>query len=212
MPPPGPPLASLCSRGGGWRCDSDRLRTNTKPGRKIPLELCGKTDEAERPRVFKKLRKWLKAGRWQKVVHELIDLMLEKGLDETAPVWTEITYLERHGKAGRLAYATFCRRKLPMGSGAIESAIRRVINLRIKGNSIFWKEQNAEGMLVLRGLVLSRRWPETFAQITKSLAHDRRLGWQWQSPDMVAELKAAIEIKPPSPQTPSTSDGYATAA
>ena len=178
----------------------------------VSLALGLLVDEAERPRVFKKLRKWLKAGRWQKVVHELIDLMLEKGLDETAPVWTEITYLERHGEAGRLAYATFCRRKLPMGSGAIESAIRRVINLRIKGNSIFWKEQNAEGMLVLRGLVLSRRWPETFAQITKSLAHDRRLGWQWQSPDMVAELKAAIEIKPPSPQTPSTSDGYATAA
>jgi hypothetical protein len=178
----------------------------------VSLALGSLVDEAERPRVFKKLRKWLKAGRWQKVVHELIDLMLEKGVDENAPVWTEITYLERHGEAGRLAYATFCRRKLPVGSGAIESAIRRVINLRIKGNSIFWKEQNAEGMLVLRGLVLSRRWPETFAQITKSLAHDRRLAWQWQSPDMVAELNAAIEIKPPSPQTPPTSDGYATAA
>lgn len=57
-----------------------------------------------------------------------------------------------------LDYATFRRRKLPIGSGALESAIRRVINLRMKGNSLFWKEGNAEGMLVLRGLVLSRRW------------------------------------------------------
>ena len=42
------------------------------------------------------------------------------------------------------------RRGLPMGSGAIESAIRRVINLRLKGNSIFWAEENAEGMLQFR--------------------------------------------------------------
>jgi hypothetical protein len=41
-----------------------------------------------------------------------------------------------------------------MGSGAIESAIRRVINLRLKGNSISWYKENAEGMLLLRCLVL----------------------------------------------------------
>jgi hypothetical protein len=178
----------------------------------ISLALESLVDEAERSRVFKKLRKWLKRGEWQRVVRELIDLMLEKGLDETAPVWTEISYLERHGEAGRLAYATFRRRKLPVGSGAIESAIRRVINLRMKGNSVFWKEENAEGMLLLRGLVLSRRWQETFAKITESMARDRRLDWEWQSPDMAAELNAAIEITPPSPQPSPTSDGYAAAA
>jgi hypothetical protein len=147
----------------------------------VSLALESLVDEADRKRVFKKLRKWLKQGAWQKVVHELIDLMVGKGLDENAPVWTQISYLERHGEAGRLAYATFRRRRLPVGSGAIESAIRRVINLRMKGNSIFWKEENAEGMLVLRGLVLSRRWQETFAKISQSMACDRRLDWEWQS-------------------------------
>jgi len=166
----------------------------------ISLALESLVEEAQRQRVFKKLRKWLKAGAWQKVVRELIDLMLAKGLNENAPVWTEIDYLERHGEAGRLAYATFRRRKLPLGSGAIESAIRRVINWRMKGNSIFWKEDNAEGMLVLRGLVLSRRWQETFAKITASMARDRRLDWEWQSPDMAAQLEAGIPIKPPTPQ------------
>src|SRR5262249_1537084 len=136
----------------------------------VSLALESLVSEGERPRVFKKLRKWLKGGAWQKVVWELIDLIVEKGLDETSPVWTEINYLQRHGEAGRLAYRTFGRRKLPAGSGAIESAIRRVINLRMKGNSISWKEENAEGMLVLRGLVLSRRWQETFAKITASMA------------------------------------------
>jgi hypothetical protein len=178
----------------------------------ISLALESLVDEAERSRVFKKLRKWLKRGQWQKVVRELIDLMLEKGLDENAPVWTPINYLERHGEAGRLAYATFRRRKLPVGSGAIESAIRRVINLRLKGNSVYWKEENAEGMLVLRGLVLSRRWTETFTKITASMARDRRLDWKWQSPDMTAALNAAIEIKPPSPQVPPKPTVYAAAA
>lgn len=178
----------------------------------ISLALESLVEEEDRKRVFKKLRKWLKRGEWQKVVRELIDLMVEKGLDETAPVWTEINYLDRHGEAGRLAYATFRRRKLPVGSGAIESAIRRVINLRMKGNSIFWKEENAEGMLVLRGLVLSRRWKETFAKITESIARDRRLNWEWQSPDMAAALKAPAAIGPPTPQPQSSETCYDAAA
>lgn len=178
----------------------------------ISLALGSLTSEAERPRVFKKMRKWLKRGAWQKVVHGLIDLLLEKGLDEDAPAWTEINYLEHHGEAGRLDYAKFRRRRLPVGSGAIESAIRRVINLRMKGNSIFWKQENAEGMLVLRGLVLSRRWKETFAKITQSMASDRRLDWNWQSPDMPAQLKAGIDIKPPQSQIEQLQGTYATAA
>src|SRR5258705_5440408 len=95
-------------------------------------------------------------------------------------------------KPGIWLTRSFAARRLPVGSGAIESAIRRVINLRMKGNSIFWKQENAEGMLVLRGLVLSRRWKETFAKITQSMASDRRLDWNWLLPDMPAQLKANI--------------------
>jgi hypothetical protein len=178
----------------------------------VSLALEPLVPEAERQRTFKKLRKWLKQGAWRKVVHDLIDRMVEVGLDETSPVWTEINYLERHGAAGRLDYATFRRRNLPVGSGAIESAIRRVINLRMKGNSIFWKEDNAEAMLVLRGLVLSRRWKTTFAKITDSMATDRRRNWRWQSPDMSDQLKAGVAITPPTPQPHSPAPCYAAAA
>jgi hypothetical protein len=166
----------------------------------------------ERTRVFKKLRKWLKSGSWQKVVHELLDLAAAVDLPEDSSVLTNIEYLDCHGKEGHLDYATYRRRGLPSGSGAIESAIRRVINLRLKGNSIFWEEDNAEGMLVLRGLVLSGRWNEVFAKITESLAHDRRLDWRWTSPDMPAALKANITIAPPVPQLPTPQEGYASAA
>lgn len=156
---------------------------------------------AERKRVYKKLRKWLKAGRWQKVVDELIRLATAAKQPEGAAVWTAIGYLGRHGEDGHLDYATYWRRRLPLGSGAIESAIRRVINLRLKGNSIFWDEENAEGMLQIRGLVLAGRWNTTFATITASLASDRRLDWHWQSIDMTAELKSPAAVPIPTPQT-----------
>ncbi len=61
-------------------------------------------------------------------------------MPEKSAVWTEIAYVGRHGEDGHMDYATYRRRGLPMGSGAIESAIRRVINLRLKGNSVFGRK------------------------------------------------------------------------
>jgi len=167
-------------------------------------------EEDERRRVFKKMRKWLKQGDWWEVVLELSQLA--KDLPNDHALWTELRYLERHGEAGHLNYARFRRRGVPLGSGAIESAIRRVINLRLKGNSISWHEENAEGMLLLRSLVLSKRWDQVFAQISVSLASDRRLDWKFRSPDMPAQLKADMAIEPPKPQPATTSTGCATAA
>jgi hypothetical protein len=166
----------------------------------------------ERKRVYKKLRKWLRAGRWVEVVGELARMAMGKSLDEDHEVWTPIHYLNRHGEQKHLDYARYRRRGLPLGSGAVESAIRRVINLRMKGNSISWKEENAEAMLVLRGLVLTGRWDEEFARIWTSLASDRRREWTFKSPDMPAQLKVGIPIKPPEPQPPPASMSYDAAA
>lgn len=73
--------------------------------------------------------------------------------------WTrERDYLLRNARTGRLDYAKARRTKLPMGSGTMESAIRRVVNLRLKGASIFWTEEHAEQMLLLRTYYKSKRW------------------------------------------------------
>ena len=40
----------------------------------------------------------------------------------------------------------------------MESAIRRVVNLRLKGASIYWLEETAEAMLLLRSFYKSGRW------------------------------------------------------
>jgi len=77
--------------------------------------------------------------------------------DKNEKILTEISYLQRHGDAGRLAYPFFKGLGLTLGSGAIESSIRRVINMRLKGNGIYWCQDNAESMLQLRSLVISNR-------------------------------------------------------
>jgi hypothetical protein len=157
-------------------------------------------DGGVRKRVFKKLRKWLRQGRWLEVTGELMGLAFEQDLKLDHAVWTPIQYLERHGEAGHMDYARYRRRGLPSGSGAIESAIRRVINLRLKGSGISWLEENAEAMLVLRANVLSDRWDETFVKVCESMASDRTLDWAWQPPDVLAELNAGTKITPPKPQ------------
>jgi hypothetical protein len=70
----------------------------------------------------------------------------------------ERDYLVRNAKAGRLNYAKARRAKMPMGSGTMESAVRRVINLRLKGAGIFWHEDHAEQMLLLRAYYKSKHW------------------------------------------------------
>ena len=99
---------------------------------------------------------------------------------EDEKVRTEIEYLRKHGEAGRLQYPTFRKMGLPLGSGAIESSIRRVINLRLKNNGMFWREEHAEEMLQVRAQVISKRWDERVKAARKHLRYDGRTDWKWE--------------------------------
>jgi hypothetical protein len=70
----------------------------------------------------------------------------------------ERDYFRRNAGKGRMDYARMAASKLPIGSGAIESAIRRVVNLRLKGASIYWHKQSAEAVLLLRSYYKAGRW------------------------------------------------------
>jgi hypothetical protein len=70
----------------------------------------------------------------------------------------ERDYFKRNGGKGRMDYARMASLKLPVGSGAIESAIRRVVNLRLKGPSIYWHKESAEAVLLLRSYYKAGRW------------------------------------------------------
>lgn len=70
----------------------------------------------------------------------------------------------------RIDYSAATKNNLPRGSGPMESAIRRVINLRLKGAGIFWHEESAEAMLVLRSYYKSGRWNQIESMATMNLA------------------------------------------
>ena len=88
--------------------------------------------------------------------------------------------MRKHGEAGRLQYPTFRKLGLPLGSGAIESSIRRVINLRLKSNGMFWREEHAEEMLQVRAQVISKRWDERMKAMRQHLRYDGRTDWKWE--------------------------------
>jgi hypothetical protein len=144
--------------------------------------------EDHRAEEYRRLRILLRAGQSQAVIADLE--ALAAGLDEDSAVWREIGYLTRHSEAGRLRYHCFRYRGVPLGSGAIESTIRRVINLRLKGPSLFWEEANAEAVLQLRAAVLSGRWEESLNHTREAMARDRRTDWRWEPLECLAELKA----------------------
>jgi hypothetical protein len=126
-------------------------------------------EEEDRKKHYKELRSELRHSRWQVVVSRLEELGSDL-LSDDSIFSREIRFLRKHGKAGHLNYTTYSRRGLPMGSGAIESTIRRVINLRLKGNGMFWTEENAESMLQLRCQLLSTEWDVRMEELYRRMA------------------------------------------
>jgi hypothetical protein len=147
--------------------------------------------EDRRAEEYGRLRLLLRSGQSPMVIAALE--RLAAGRPEGSPVWREINYLIRHCEAGRLRYHCFRNRGVPLGSGAIESTIRRVINLRLKGNGVYWTEENAEAVFQLRAAVVSGRWEEIVEHTREAMARDRRTDWEWTPPECLAELKALDE-------------------
>lgn len=72
--------------------------------------------------------------------------------------------------AQRMQYEFFHRQGLPCGSGSVESAIRRVINLRLKAPGTFWTPAMGECFLFWRSQLLSGRWEVMLENITTETA------------------------------------------
>lgn len=139
-------------------------------------------NDHDRIKAFAPMRTMLKQSRWAEIVSELE--RLAAGRSQKHKVWTEIRYLRKHGEAGHLQYLTFKRRGLPFGSGAVESTIRRVINLRLKSNATYWLEENAEAIFTIRAALLSERWEAMLKAVQLSMSRDPRLIWRWSATPM----------------------------
>ncbi|MCP4375834.1 MAG: hypothetical protein GY794_06630, partial [bacterium] len=102
---------------------------------------------------IRKHRRLLGQGQVEKVIDAVKEICRGRN---SKGIRTERNYFVRN--IARMAYARVRALKLPIGSGSVESAIRRVVNLRLKGPCIFWCKENAEAILLLRCYWKAGRW------------------------------------------------------
>jgi len=99
-------------------------------------------------RWFKQQRGLLKQGRIDALLRNLqVCLSQAKGTTLEA-MQTIYDFFVTHQK--HMAYKQLVERHLLIGSGAIESLIRQVVNLRLKDSGRFWLKEHAEAMLHAR--------------------------------------------------------------
>jgi hypothetical protein len=115
---------------------SDALKLSTKESRKLSVQIRELLWEGNIDGIADLVRDWLPGKR-------------------KAPKAALKKLNDYFGDQSKFQYHTFNEQGLPTGSGTVESAIRRVINLRIKGTGLFWKKENAENIILLRSLVLT---------------------------------------------------------
>jgi hypothetical protein len=107
---------------------------------------------AERERWTRRMKRLLHRGAIDDIVAEIDRLAIGRRAKDISE---HRDYFVRN--KDRMQYAAFRAANMPIGSGAIESAVRRIVNMRMKSNGMFWLEVNAEGMLLMRSYLKANR-------------------------------------------------------
>jgi hypothetical protein len=100
-----------------------------------------------------KQRKRLLNGKLELFIHAIKEICSKT---KNKILLREQAYFKTH--LPHMRYKEIKEAGLPMGSGGVESGIRRVVNMRLKGPGIFWKEEFADAMLLLRSYYKANRW------------------------------------------------------
>ncbi len=95
-------------------------------------------------------RSLLKRGQSTELLEQIQGLSKKVCSERCRAMIFEIHYFTKFHLQGRLSYSLGAAMKMPIGSGAIESLIRQVVNLRLKGNGKFWLQGNTEAILHAR--------------------------------------------------------------
>jgi hypothetical protein len=109
-----------------------------------------------------------------------------------------LAYFEK--RRDQIAYADFRARGYPIGSGAVESANKLVVEERLKGSGMHWARASVSPMVSLRALLCSDRWvtewPATWRAHLAASRHRR--------PRRPAATPPAATTTPPPPPPPPT--------
>jgi hypothetical protein len=120
-------------------------------------------------------RAQLLAGQADAVCQAVSDLPVTQASNpiEAAQVSRQVVGYLRE-RLPHLAYADFLAAGYPIGSGAVESANKRVVEARLKGAGMHWSVDNANALLALRGALCSQRWDRSWEPIVHHRRQQRR--------------------------------------
>lgn len=132
------------------------------------LDYVGKqgTGKRKRGNVDCQWKKLLWEGKIDDLKTEIEQQCVGKRQDAALKKWQ--TYFKDN--ENRMQYQHFEQHGLPCGSGSVESAIRRVINLRLKAPGTFWTIEMAEVFLFLRAQLISGRWSIMMHNLIRQMA------------------------------------------
>jgi len=103
----------------------------------------------------------------------LVELsQLQQQYPQSEIIATNLAYLDK--RRAQLQYPQFQAQGWPIGSGAVESANKLVVEARLKGAGMHWKRENVDPMLALRNIICSDRWSEEWPIITEQLRWEDR--------------------------------------
>jgi len=131
-----------------------------------------------------------------------------------------LAYLEK--REAHMQYPTCLAQGWPMGSGAVESGNKVVVEMRLKGAGMHWARANINPMLALRNAMCSGRWEEAHSQIlnhqhlqmqrTRQLRRERHLATQATAPASTETPPCAQLVEPtaeiPTPQSDTLADTH----
>jgi hypothetical protein len=92
---------------------------------------------------------------------------------EVEGVSANLAYLEK--REAHLHYPEYQAQGLPIGSGAMESGNKVVVEARLKGAGMHWAPHHVNPMLALRNILCSQRWEQAWPQIEAGLRQTERL-------------------------------------
>lgn len=88
---------------------------------------------------------------------------LVRGHPESAELGESLSYLEK--REAQMQYPMYMEQGWPIGSGAVESGNKVVVEARLKGAGMHWARDSVNPMLALRNALCSTRWVEARSQI-----------------------------------------------
>jgi hypothetical protein len=91
---------------------------------------------------------------------------------ERNDISASLSYLEK--REAHMQYPNYLAHGWPIGSGAVESANKLVVEARLKGAGMHWARAHVNPMLALRNAVCNERWGQARSQILTHLQRQKQ--------------------------------------